>query len=91
MERRDFLKLSLYASTLLVSGCGSGGISGSETRPTSNPNPTKTRQLPIPPLLNPTPDVKRNSKMYHPRKVKMHHFFTKIFPVLKEHQLLFFV
>jgi len=56
MERRDFLKLSLYASTLLVSGCGSGGISGSETRPTSNPNPTKTRQLPIPPLLNPTPD-----------------------------------
>lgn len=59
MERRDFLRFSLYASTLLVSGCGSSGMSSSETGSTtslSNLNLIKNRKLPIPPLLNPTPD-----------------------------------
>ncbi|RUM45387.1 MAG: copper oxidase [Hydrogenimonas sp.] len=51
MNRRSFLTLSLYTSALLLSGCGtSSRVSVTELKPIKN------RQLPIPPLLDPTPD-----------------------------------
>jgi len=85
MDRRKFLTLSIYASTLLINGCGSNNSSNHSsnneftyTNSEIDPNPIQNRKLPIPPLLNPTPDENGVKNFDLTIKKSFHSFYDGI-------------